>query len=46
MLNTTTHTQAWLADLNQIITEIDTQGITRPAKTARRKRVRKPLWEE
>jgi hypothetical protein len=42
----TTHTQAWLADLNQIIAEIDTHGIGCPAKTAKRKRARKPLWEE
>lgn len=43
----TTHTQAWLADLNQIIAEIDTHGIPWSSKkNSKRKRARKPLWEE
>lgn len=45
MLNTD-HTQVWLADLEQIIAEIDTQGIPCPSKNIQRKQARKPLWEE
>lgn len=47
MLDQTARTQAWLADLAAINTEIEANGVPVPPRPAR-KRARKlrPLWEE
>jgi len=42
----TTRTRAWLLDLAAINAEIEAQGAPAGRPAAKRKRKRKPLWEE
>ena len=46
MLDQTTRTQAWLADLAAIIAEMDTNRLPSPRIARKRARRLKPLWEE
>ncbi|WP_156407241.1 hypothetical protein [Sphingomonas sp. Root720] len=47
MLDQTTRTQAWIAELAAIVAEIDANGMPAPRPTtAKRTRKPKPFWEE
>lgn len=46
MLDHTTRTQAWLADLAAINAQIDAIGLPAQRQSPKRARKLKPLWEE
>jgi hypothetical protein len=46
MVDQTPRSKAWLADLEAIITEIEINNVSSPRVTRKRRRTRKPLWEE
>ena len=46
MVDQTSRTKAWLADLAAIITEMEIKEVSSPRVTRKRRRMLKPLWDE